>query len=215
VTLLLYAIGRELETPTTPGVRGAPLRLIGERELAAVTSELDGPPEPTEGLLWEYEQVVEGLIAAAILPARFGSVFADEAGVREMLSGQREAMLAGLRQLGGAVEFAVSVGWGEDEPAPADPAQSGTAYMLGRLERQRRAQAVASRLGPLDGVARSSRKRVLPRATLPVTSAYLVDRERSGEFTELVARLGEELDDIELVCTGPWPPYTFAQGAPV
>ena len=48
-----------------------------------------------------------------------------------------------------------------------------------------------------------------------VLDAYLVDRARVDEFVALAAQLGDGLDDVELVCTGPWPPYSFAEGAPV
>ena len=40
--------------------------------------------------------------------------------------------------------------------------------------------------------------------------AYLVDRGRVGEFVALVHELGGCLDGVELVCTGPCPPYSFA-----
>jgi len=31
----------------------------------------------------------------------------------------------------------------------------------------------------------------------------------------MVRQLDDNLDDIELTCTGPWPPDSFAEGAPV
>jgi len=33
-----------------------------------------------------------------------------------------------------------------------------------------------------------------------------------AEFVALVAELGNRLDGVELVCTGPCPPYSFADG---
>jgi hypothetical protein len=48
-----------------------------------------------------------------------------------------------------------------------------------------------------------------------VLDAYLVDRGRVREFVAMVEQLDDRLDDVELVCTGPWPPYSFAEGAPV
>jgi hypothetical protein len=47
-----------------------------------------------------------------------------------------------------------------------------------------------------------------------VHDAYLVDQERISEFVALVEQLDARLDDVELVCTGPWPPYSFAEGGP-
>jgi Gas vesicle synthesis protein GvpL/GvpF len=35
-----------------------------------------------------------------------------------------------------------------------------------------------------------------------------------GEFVALVEQLDDRLEDVELECTGPWPPYSFTQGTP-
>ena len=44
--------------------------------------------------------------------------------------------------------------------------------------------------------------------------AYLVDRELVEDFTASLRRLDQQLRDVELVCTGPWPPYSFAEAVP-
>ncbi len=217
MSLILYVIGRGLESADGDrGVHDAPLRLVREGDLVAVVSELDGVPDADKDLMWEYEAVIERLSTEPVLPARFGSLFADEASVRAMLSERCDELVAALWQVAGAVEFAVSAGWLSDGDGDKrdGPPQPGTEYLMGRLERQRRARDVVERLDPLAELARSMRHRVLPRTALPVSAAYLVDDERSREFADLVAHLGEELEDIELVCTGPWPPYTFALGEP-
>jgi hypothetical protein len=42
--------------------------------------------------------------------------------------------------------------------------------------------------------------------------AYLVDRDDVEAFVALVRRLQDEHEDLALVCTGPWPPFSFAEG---
>jgi hypothetical protein len=42
-----------------------------------------------------------------------------------------------------------------------------------------------------------------------LSAAYLVDRERVDSFRARVEELGEEIDGAAVVCTGPWPPYSF------
>jgi hypothetical protein len=42
-------------------------------------------------------------------------------------------------------------------------------------------------------------------------AAYLVDRDAIGAFTRLVARLDDRHPGLQLLCTGPWPPYSFAE----
>jgi Gas vesicle synthesis protein GvpL/GvpF len=219
MTLLVYAVTRGLSSIRGTGLRGAPLRRVSIGGLAAVISHLQAPPTATGRLLLQYERAVEGLMADhEILPVRFGSVFADESVARDMLRERDEELLGLLGRVGGAVEFAISAGWrsGEDQiaavPENGNGKGAGTAYILGRLERHHRLSAVAQRLDPLKTVARSTRQRVLPRATLPISGAYLVDHGRGEEFAALVRRLGDRLHDVELVCSGPWPPYSFVQG---
>jgi hypothetical protein len=218
MSVLLYAIGRALGPSLGAGVGGAPLGVVAEGELAAVVGPLGESPEPEEDRLWEYEAVIERLLgsAQALLPARFGTTFADELAARAMLRERQLDLLAALDRVGGAVEFAVSAGWRRDSEGDADHGLelTGTEYLMGRLQHQRRARDVARRLAPLSALARRDQQRVVPRAELPVRTAYLVDYARTGEFTQLVSQLGQELEDVELVCTGPWPPYSFALGAP-
>ena len=40
---------------------------------------------------------------------------------------------------------------------------------------------------------------------------HLLHGRLEGEFAALVACLDEGLEDVALVCTGPWPPYSFTQ----
>jgi glycosyltransferase involved in cell wall biosynthesis len=95
-----------------------------------------------------------------------------------------------------------------------DPlAQSGTAYMQARLEQHRRAQRLAQALEPLAGTARESRHRLEPDAATAFSASYLVQRDHVDEFIELVRRLDDELEAVELVLTGPWPPYSFVAPA--
>jgi len=83
--------------------------------------------------------------------------------------------------------------------------------MLGQLDVHRRAQRVAELVDPLQALARSSKVKMLPRPSVPLMAAYLVDRGRTEEFREVAAELDAGFEDGQLVCTGPWPPYSFAQ----
>src|SRR5205085_7858775 len=95
--------------------------------------------------LWRYEQLIERLMGCgALLPARFGSVFADEDEVRSMLRERRVELERSLDRVKGAVELAIRSSWSEELGGIAERRPStGTGYMLGRLELQRRARDVA------------------------------------------------------------------------
>jgi Gas vesicle synthesis protein GvpL/GvpF len=230
MSLLLYgvveagSVGGDLITGV--GLDDRRLLTVIEGPLAAIVTEHDGdPPEPGIERLHEYEQTVRRLMdTGAILPARFGSVLDDEGTVRGLLRRRRRDLLTRLRGVRGTVELALRASWRQRTRSPAQPGghgagapgpQSGTSYLRERLELRQSARRVASELDPLSALARSSRRTLIPAPDQPVTEAYLVERDRVREFVAMVRQLDDRLDDVELTCTGPWPPYSFAEGAPV
>jgi hypothetical protein len=219
MSLLLYGVVEAGGGAVTGvGLDDRRLRTVLEGPLAAIVTEHEGnPPEPAIERLREYEQTVRRLMdGGAILPARFGSVLADEGTVHALLRRRRRDLLVRVRRVRGAVELALRASWrgGTRTPRQTAPA-SGTSYLRERLELRQSARRVASELDPLSSLARSSRRTLAPAPHLPVTEAYLVECDRVREFVALVRQLDDRLDDVELTCTGPWPPYSFAEGAPV
>jgi hypothetical protein len=227
MSLLLYGIVEAAwESPPDEGLDGRPLRSVAEGPLLAVVSDHDGTdPEPTAAAMTAYERIVRGLMDhGAILPARFGSVLEDEPEVRALLRRRRKDLIARLRRVRGAVEIGLRARWrdgaraswrDEGRAQAGDPSQPGTSYLRDRLELRQSARRVAGELDPLAAIALSARRSVAPRPGVPVLDAYLVDRDRVDEFVALVEQLDGGLDDVDLVCTGPWPPYSFAEGVPV
>jgi hypothetical protein len=211
MSLVVYAItDAEPDAIEGVGLDGQPLSAIGHDGLALVVSQGSRRPEPTGEMLWRYEEIVERLMGRhCILPARFGSVLTDEAEAQDALRTRREELRQSLELVRGAVELGVRGNWAQ---APTQsPPRSGTDYMLGQLDVRRRAERFAELVDPLRSLARSSKVKVLPRPSIPLLAAYLVDRDRTDEFTELVAELDAPFEDGHLVRTGPWPPYSFAQ----
>jgi Gas vesicle synthesis protein GvpL/GvpF len=219
MSLLVYGIVEAVDVDRFDrGLDDRPLFGITEGPLEAIVSDHDGrAPEPSASALRGFERTVRGQMDhGAILPAQFGSVLPDEDAVRALLRTRRRDLLARLRHVRGAVEIGLRASWREDARAVLEPrAPSGSSYLRERLELRQSARRVASELDPLTALARGSRRALVPRPDLPVLDAYLVDRGRVGEFVALVEQLDNRLDDVELVCTGPWPPYSFAEGAPV
>ncbi len=216
MSLLLYAVtdAERLPAETPPGVGGATVGHIARGGLVAVVSEHDRPPELDEESLWMFERVIEiHMTAGAVLPVRYGTLLAD-ASAAELMLGRRGPELAQkLGRIRGAVELSVRGIWPQDSEPPSSGV-TGTDYMRARLEPQRRAGELAARLhAGLDGHARESRQHLLRRASIPVTAAFLVDREREQDFLDGVRALDAQLEDVDLVCTGPWPAYSFVGDA--
>lgn len=231
----VYAITEpDAEAPDATGFEGAPLRMVRAGAVAAIASDLDGRVEPGESTLWEHEQVVEELMSAgALLPMRFGSTLADEVALEAMLADREEELARGLARVRGAVELGVrALREPEDEPgaeipAPADAeagaaagteaeAGAGTTYLLRRLGRSRRSEELADEVhAPLELLARESQRRVVTVPRIVLTGAYLIDERRVEEFRAMAEELDERIAEAAILCTGPWPPYSFAPGEPV
>ncbi|HTP21371.1 MAG TPA: GvpL/GvpF family gas vesicle protein [Solirubrobacteraceae bacterium] len=197
------------------GIDDQPLRGIADGPLMAIVTDHDDPaPLAAAEALDEYESTVQRLMDSfAILPAQFGRILDDDDAARAMLRRRRRDFVAKLDDVRGAVELGLHAWW-RDGSADAPDArwESDAAYLRHRLETRQSARRLASELGPLGALSRSIRRALSPRHDLPVLDAYLVDRARVGEFVALVAELGDLLDGVELVCTGPCPPYSFADG---
>jgi Gas vesicle synthesis protein GvpL/GvpF len=195
----LYAI---TDDPAPPD---PPLRAISCDGLTALCAPADpGEREPTVDALWHHEEVVEALMEERdLLPVRFGTLVSDEAAAVRAVADRRDELAARLDRVRGAVELAVRAHPRVPDEAP--DAATGMDYMQAKA----RSMETASLLHePLDFLARDS---VVQHGAELLKAAYLVDREAVEAFVSLVERLGQVHPGLDLVCTGPWPPYSFAQ----
>jgi hypothetical protein len=220
--LYLYAITESDRIPAIEGLRRATLTAVGEPGLLAVVSAHD-ELEPDQDDLWTHEQVVEGLTAGGpVLPMRFGSWLPDEPAVHAFLSERRQALEEAFERVRGAVELSVRVAIGpapegRDQTAADDQAtDSGTAYLLDRLKVERNQKEVTQQIHrPLASLARASTSWSGEPPRRHWKAAYLVSRDRIEEFIEQIDRLDSELSGGAVICTGPWPPYSFTAGEAV
>jgi hypothetical protein len=210
MSVLVYGIARSDVAPVKGhGLHQQPLRDVYAGPLVAIVSDHDDAPDPAVGTLWEYEQTVERIAQLVpIVPARFGGVLDDDAAVVEMLEAKCETLLAALGQVRGAVELALRAMW---QQPPEPDSHTGASYMRARLDLRRRARTIADELMPLGQLSRSIRCKLPANPQQPLRCAYLVDRDAVAEFTASVEQLDEQLPGVDLVCTGPWPPYSFAE----
>ncbi|MFF8828291.1 GvpL/GvpF family gas vesicle protein [Streptomyces sp. NPDC015131] len=165
------------------------------------------------------------------LPLRLATVCRDDSGVRRLLEDGEERFVRALERLDGRVEWGVKVYAEPGAPAAPEAGQpdapaagaSGRDYLRRRLQERRsrdgdwqRADAVCRRLhqelaGRAEAatVHRPQDTRLSGAAGVNVlNAAYLVDRDHSERFVELVEAVAEPGVRVEL--TGPWAPYSFA-----
>jgi hypothetical protein len=199
------------ELPPLSGVCGAALELrrIAGLELV-VSRSAPERSEVTEQELLAHASVVEELTARsrAILPARFGPAFASERELEAAVRTKAPALEHGLTRVRGCVEFGLRVLDAESRrEAPA--ALSGGEYMRARLAAATGRDRLSEELHrPLARLSRATVRVANSRDLLH--AAYLVPRENVRAFGEHVSNLEVAHSKLTMICTGPWPPYTFA-----
>jgi Gas vesicle synthesis protein GvpL/GvpF len=223
--LYVYAIMEASDGPLGPslGHDDAVLTLVVADGLAAVCSRHDDGLDLVAGhdeeSLWRHEHVVEALATErAVLPVRFGTMVRDEQALADFLAGSSHALRTSLELVGTRQEVGVRVLWDPPSAPSAAPAQArGAAYLHGRLALDRAARDRAESVhAALCEHAVAARHRVLVTDRMLLSGAYLVERTDVGTFVAAADELAERHDDLQIVCTGPWPAHTFASltGAP-
>ena len=207
----LYAI-TDHPAPPLPDV--APLQIVALDGLAAVysaASKRDASPEA----LWRHEKVVEALMEDRdLLPVRYGTQLEDAAAAMRAVDARRDELAASLDRVRGAVELSLRVVAAEATP----PGEPQGAPATGAEHLRAKAQATAGREDairtlhdPLAALARASTTSTPRGEQELLRAAYLVDRDVVERFVASVARLQQANPGLRLLCTGPWPPYSFAQ----
>jgi hypothetical protein len=222
----VYAIGEGPEAPPPvrgTGLAGAPLESLREGELLAVLSHHAELPEVSAvDALWAHEHVVERLMAErAVLPMRFGGSLPDEGPLRRALATRHDELLSALDAVRGRVELAVrAVGPVPPHvPAPAvagatERHDTGREYIRAKLELRHRAVAAGAELhAPLAALSVAEKRRPGRGPGELLRAAYLVERPAVAEFRAAAQRLQRRHAHAAVLCTGPWPPYSFVDVA--
>jgi hypothetical protein len=215
--LYVYAITNEREPPSLRGLGGAAVVKVSSGESAAFASWVEaGDLIPSEERLWEHEAVCEALMEGGpVIPARFGTSFSDEDEVVQTLRKREGRITSLLARLADHIELGIRVfgerpRGGTEVGSAAAAVHPGRAYLEQRrvenAERQATAAAIHRALEPL---AREGRFRAIPAGHSVMAGAYLVRRQDVESFRRRVKSLEAEFPKAAIVCTGPWPPYSF------
>ncbi len=235
MTLCVYAItdhpGRLL--PAQSGLNDAPLAQRVYRDIAAVVSAYGGAhPSASADDLWRYEDVLESLMCdRTVLPVRFATTAPSWRHVGDMLCAAYSAFVHDIERVRGQVEIGMrfltaSEHGGEGEMAPAASGRlalpgtgPGAAYLSVKIARERqlrhrrraKLKLVREVYERLASHANASRLDDEPddRQATSAAAAFLVPRDGIVSFQEIVGEVANAHPQLALICTGPWPPYSF------
>ncbi len=170
-------------TPPRP-----PLRLVPAGRVSVLVAPGGGAePAADADALWERETLLEELMRErALLPVRYGTRVEDDAAAAAAVAPREAELAAALDRVRGAVEVSVRAVAGDDQEAAAPDAQHERLYPSD-LEQE------------LDDVPE------------PLRAAYLDDVDAGVGFVATVRELQRAHPGLSILCTGPWPPYSFAE----
>lgn len=197
---------------------GAVTALVSEFPDAEAFESL--PPEDVANWALAHNAILMGYCAdVAVLPMRVGAVFSDEAAVRAEIEERSGSFSATLTALTGIHEYAVQLSVLPDTKASSDAAGSGRDHLLQRRQdRDRRAareqdrQALARAvLDQINALALQVEPAGAPKPDRVLDCVVLLPRDRVPILQGMIRSLGEAATalDLDLVVTGPWPPYSF------
>ena len=203
----LYALVSEPLQPFRVG--GRSVRSLEIDGIHAVVDRNIPDEGPSEAALRRQHLIVEAIAAraAAVLPARFGSLV-DVAEVRDLVRVRRSAFEAALELVRDREQMTLRFPK-VSQPTGIRRPSTGTAYLRARrtagLPDAARLQRVREALASLVRA-----ERIQPgRGSFPAALFHLIDRGTAAAYRERVTAL-PPADSMQPQITGPWPAFAFA-----
>jgi hypothetical protein len=183
---------------------------LRRHDAGAVTvlyEETAEPPAGTRAAVVEHGRRVVALAdRVPLLPMRYGTTLEDVDELRTVAEDRADAWGRRLTQLTGRCELVVHVTV-EAGPEPVQPDGSGRAYLRRRMGQVRRQDDALDDVRTV--MSRWSKElRLLPDGN---RLAVLVSRADADVTRAIVEAWGRSRADVEVVVTGPWPPFSFCE----
>ena len=220
MTLCVYALTGSAVRVSVAGMSGERLRLVREGPLAAIVGEQRRVPPPSHDSLRRYDRTMRALATRvpAILPARFGTCFDDGDELRFVLRSRRASLVRALGHVRNRVQMTVRM---VARPGPPGverlpertgrPPESGTAYLRARAAHAARERDVPAFEPVRDAVQRWVRDERVETQRSVTTIYHLVPRA-SAEAYRRASERAAVAANLQIVVSGPWPVYAFADG---
>jgi len=211
----------------------APLPEYGSEEIESRLSDLSWVSDRALA----HEAVIEHFTDAdAVLPMKLFTLFASDERALAHFRDNRERIGRALDRVAGCVEWGVRILFDDARAREALAAEarqetgqrSGTAFLRRKKQEQDASRDLAGRLraeadaafaelaeGAADAVRREPAAPPEAGGRLLLDAAFLVRTSDGADFEAAVERCAARLAPrgCEVVLTGPWPPYHFAEEA--
>jgi hypothetical protein len=203
-----------LSSPGLPrrlSVLGRRLNCLSAGGVDAVVERSRTPGRSLDDIQLQHRVVTQlAARAAALLPARFGSVLTERA-LRSLVAERQDEIHAALQQVRNCVQMTLRVFGPPDPDGAAHPLSgSGTAYLAQRRARAHHqppeVEVIRRELGT---IAKAERTEMGERGVRLVVF-HLVARGRVAQYRRRASVLQTALAPYAVTVTGPWPAFAFA-----
>lgn len=211
--LYLYAVlPRAPRGARLRGLAREPVRYVRSGRLVAAVGEMAAAPRPEIGNLRGHDRVVRRLTSAtrAALPARFGSWAPTPDALRAALRPRTRALLRALARVTNREQMTLRIS--TSGPPPVAAGGPGTRHLRRLAARDPRASAAVRRL--LEGLrplVRAEQVEPAPDDRGAGRIHHLVDRGSAARYRAQVRKAARAQPELQVTCTGPWAPYSFAE----
>jgi hypothetical protein len=229
--LYLYCLLRATREPPAGlvGVDDAPVRAVDLGGLCAWVSDIDvGTIVASPARARSHDRVVRrALDWETPLPARFGQMVADVAGLTDMVASRRAALISALDTIAGSVEMTVRMllpvdakeGASRRQPPRDRRTNTGRAYLERVSADQRRERNVLAQAGivrervtsAVQGLVRAEAFTGASAGSGMATLAHLVPRENIEGYRSALLQLRSNEPTLAIMVSGPWAPYSFTE----
>lgn len=199
--MALRVYGVVMQDGQPPPQLPEPVKLIGMRELAAVTEEIGAQgKEPDDTTVTRHLEVVGSVFEQdTVLPTPVGTTFRSADVLQRWMELHYVALSDALAWVEGRVAARVHITRAQARESDKE-AGSDLAAIAADITRTLRRHAVSTvplRNEEVTGIV--------------LTAAYLVERELFPEFNEAAREEADRHPLVSLEVTGPWPPYDFVK----
>lgn len=160
-----------------------------------------------------------------LLPARFGTVFLNEASLEKHVASRTKALHSAFKKVADAEEWGVKVFMTAPAgtPGAAFSAASGKDYLRQKAKalaaQNSRRSAPDAETAKLEAALTKLSRAVAPTGKvsgaqpgLQWQASFLLPRARRKQWDTVLRRFAQRWGDAKRIeCTGPWPPYSFVE----
>lgn len=221
----VYALTPRRSTlPPVRGVAGERLRPVTSGGVTAIVGEIRRRRAPSHATLVQYDDVIRRLAARlpSVLPARFGTCFKDLDELQDVLRlrqrplsralahvRNRSQMTVRIVDASGASTASGAAGASEATGASALGGARGRAYLRQRALAAAREREIQGFEPVRDAVRRWIRDERVEKRQGIASVYHLVPRSAAEGYRNALVRAASAAG-LQVVVSGPWPPYAFA-----